>query len=215
MAGARYVVRDAVAADCEQVHALIVELAEFEGEAAQVQLSAQRLELDLAQGRFFCLVAEEEFEAETQAASAPGALSQPLSGPPLQPPLQPPAQQRRGRIAGYALVFGTYSTWQGHGLWLEDLYVRPWARGAGLGSRLMREVCALALRRGCARLQWQALDWNTPALDFYFGAVGAAERVESGGAKWVNVIMRQAQMQAFLATGPEPRLLDARDAAPA
>jgi GNAT superfamily N-acetyltransferase len=207
MARARFAVRDAIAADCEQVHALIVELAEFEGEAGQVQLSAQRLERDLAEGRFSCIVAEGELEAEAEAQTAT---------PPAAPGLRElPQQQRRGRVAGFALVFPTYSTWQGHGLWLEDLYVRPWARGAGLGSRLVREVCALALRRGCARLQWQALDWNTPALDFYFDVVGAAERVESAGAKWVNVIMRQAQMQAFLAAGPEPRPLDAGHAAPA
>jgi GNAT superfamily N-acetyltransferase len=207
MAHARFAVRDAVAADCEQVHALIVELAEFEGEAGQMTLSAKRLERDLAEGRFSCIVAEEELEAEAEAQTAT---------PPAAPGLQElPKQQRRGRVAGFALVFGTYSTWQGHGMWLEDLYVRPWARGAGLGSRLVREVCALALRRGCARLQWQALDWNKPALDFYFGVVGAAERVESGGAKWVNVIMRQAQMQAFLAACPEPRPLDAGHAAPA
>lgn len=208
MARARFAVRDAVAADCEQVHALIMELAEFEGEAGQVQLSAQRLERDLAEGRFSCIVAEEELEAEVEAEAQ-------TATPPAAPGLRELPPRRRGRVAGFALVFGTYSTWQGHGLWLEDLYVRPWARGAGLGSRLVREVCALALRRGCARLQWQALDWNKPALDFYFGVVGAAERVESGGAKWVNVIMRQAQMEAFLAACPEPRPLAAGDAAPA
>lgn len=72
-----------------------------------------------------------------------------------------------GAPAGFALFFPIYSTWQGRSLHLEDLFVRPALRGRGIGKALLRRVAALALERGCARLQWDVLDRNTPAIDFY------------------------------------------------
>lgn len=72
------------------------------------------------------------------------------------------------RLAGMAIWFVSFSTWLGrHGIWLEDLFVRPEARGLGLGQALLRELAALCVDRGYARLEWNVLDWNTPALDFY------------------------------------------------
>jgi GNAT superfamily N-acetyltransferase len=72
-----------------------------------------------------------------------------------------------GAPAGFALFFPVYSTWQGRSVHLEDLFVRPAFRGRGIGKALLRRVAALAVERGCARLQWDVLDWNTPAIDFY------------------------------------------------
>ncbi|HEX5235299.1 MAG TPA: GNAT family N-acetyltransferase [Silvibacterium sp.] len=69
--------------------------------------------------------------------------------------------------AGFALFFPVYSTWEGRSLHLEDLFVHPQFRGRGIGKSLLRHVAALAVERGCARLQWDVLDWNTPAIDFY------------------------------------------------
>jgi GNAT superfamily N-acetyltransferase len=72
------------------------------------------------------------------------------------------------RPAGFALFYGSFSTWECRpGLWLEDLYVPPKHRGAGVGGALLAEVAAIAIERGCARLEWAALDWNALALDFY------------------------------------------------
>ncbi len=78
---------------------------------------------------------------------------------------------------GYAIYFDTFSSFECRpGIWLEDLYVRPERRRSGIGRAVLERVAAIALERGCARLEWVALDWNTPALSFYDG-LGAA-RVE-------------------------------------
>lgn len=77
------------------------------------------------------------------------------------------------RLVGCALWFRNFSTWDGvHGVYLEDLYVRPAARGAGHGRALLAELAAECVRRGYTRLQWWVLDWNRPAVDFY-RALGA------------------------------------------
>jgi GNAT superfamily N-acetyltransferase len=78
-----------------------------------------------------------------------------------------------GKPAGFALYFFNYSTWMGQpGLYLEDLFVEPELRGRGIGKALLQRVAAVALEKGCRRLQWEVLDWNTPAIDFY-AAMGA------------------------------------------
>jgi GNAT superfamily N-acetyltransferase len=74
-----------------------------------------------------------------------------------------------GEAAGFALYFPIYSTWRGPSVHLEDLFVRPSHRGRGIGKALLARVAALALERGCARMQWDVLDWNKPAIDFYRG----------------------------------------------
>lgn len=78
-----------------------------------------------------------------------------------------------GQPIGYAVYFFNYSTWLGkHGLYLEDLYVSPEARGLGAGKALLRHLAQQAVARDCGRFEWSVLDWNTPAIDFYesFGA---------------------------------------------
>jgi len=78
-----------------------------------------------------------------------------------------------GRPAGFALYFFSYSTWMGRpGLYLEDLFVEPKLRGLGIGKALLERVAAIAVEKRCPRLQWEVLDWNTPAIDFY-KAMGA------------------------------------------
>lgn len=78
-----------------------------------------------------------------------------------------------GAPVGFALWFLSFSTWTGsHGIYLEDLFVRPAARGGGHGLALLRTLAALCAERGYPRLEWSVLDWNTPAIDFY-RAVGA------------------------------------------
>jgi len=73
-----------------------------------------------------------------------------------------------GAPAGFAFYFHNYSTWQGRwGLYLEDLFVRPQHRGRGIGKALLVELARIAVREGCGRFQWQVLDWNTPAIEFY------------------------------------------------
>lgn len=74
---------------------------------------------------------------------------------------------------GFALFFHNFSTFEGRpGIYLEDLFVQPDARGSGLGKKLLAKLAALAVERDCARLEWSVLDWNTPAIDFY-KALGA------------------------------------------
>lgn len=71
-------------------------------------------------------------------------------------------------IAGLAIWFLNYSTWQGkHGIYLEDLFVRPQYRGKGYGKALLKHLAAICEKRGYGRFQWWVLDWNTPAIEFY------------------------------------------------
>jgi GNAT superfamily N-acetyltransferase len=78
-----------------------------------------------------------------------------------------------GRPAGFAFYFFNYSTWMGRpGIYLEDLFVHPEFRGLGIGKALLTKVAENAVENGCTRMQWEVLDWNTPAIDFY-RAMGA------------------------------------------
>jgi len=76
--------------------------------------------------------------------------------------------------AGFALFFHTFSTFLGRpGIYVEDLYVRPEFRGAGVGRALLVHLAKLARERGCGRLEWSVLDWNEAAIGFYRG-IGAS-----------------------------------------
>jgi GNAT superfamily N-acetyltransferase len=73
-----------------------------------------------------------------------------------------------GAVVGFAVWFLNYSTWTGtHGIYLEDLFVQPSARGRGYGKALLVRLAQECVRQGYARLQWSVLDWNTPSIDFY------------------------------------------------
>ena len=78
------------------------------------------------------------------------------------------AEDDAGEPLGFALFFHNFSTFVGRpGLYLEDLFVRPAHRGAGVGGALLSRLARLALERGCGRLEWTVLDWNEPAIGFY------------------------------------------------
>jgi GNAT superfamily N-acetyltransferase len=73
-----------------------------------------------------------------------------------------------GEWVGFALFFSTYSTFLAQpGLYLEDLYVKPHARGKGFGKALLAELARTAVARGCGRVEWAVLDWNAPSIGFY------------------------------------------------
>ena len=100
--------------------------------------------------------------------------------------LHPAAEVLIGEIdgapAGFALFFQTFSTFEGKpGLWLEDLFVEPDARGAGLGRALLSRLAAMVIERGGARLEWNVLDWNELGKGFY-RTIGAAH--VDGWERW-------------------------------
>lgn len=83
-----------------------------------------------------------------------------------------------GEAVGFALWFYSVSTFEGrHGIYLEDLFVRPQVRGAGAGKALMRALAKRCIQEGLARLEWSVLDWNQPAIVFYDG-LGASSKAE-------------------------------------
>jgi GNAT superfamily N-acetyltransferase len=103
-----------------------------------------------------------------------------------------------GRVAGFALYFFQYSTWQGRpALYLEDLFVRDQFRKRGIGVALFRHLAKVAVERNCTRFQWECLDWNRPALDFY----------ESTGAKvmreWLNLRVTGEALRALAGSGDQ------------
>lgn len=88
------------------------------------------------------------------------------------------AQTPEGEAVGFSLWFLSFSTWRGvHGIYLEDLYVRPGVRGGGHGKALLRELARICVERGYERLEWSVLDWNVSAIDFY-RSVGAVSMDE-------------------------------------
>jgi len=138
------VVRQARTTDVEQIHAMVCELAAYEREPDAVTASVEdfRRALFGPDPRVYCLV------AEVAGTASPG-----------------PAVRE---VGGMALWFETFSTWQGrHGIWLEDVYVRPEHRAIGLGRLLLRQLAVICAERGYPRLEWNVLDWNEPALGFY------------------------------------------------
>ncbi|MGW6564305.1 N-acetyltransferase family protein [Streptomyces sp. NPDC054975] len=78
------------------------------------------------------------------------------------------AETPEGEPVGFSLWFLNFSTWRGvHGIYLEDLYVRPSSRGGGYGKALLAELARICVERGYERLEWSVLNWNTPSIDFY------------------------------------------------
>lgn len=110
-------------------------------------------------------------QAADQVAASEAQLAEALFGP--KPAAEALIAEQDGRAVGLALFFHNFSTWTGRrGLYLEDLYVQPEARGAGIGKALLKRLAEIAVARGCARFEWAVLEWNQPAIDFY-RAMGA------------------------------------------
>jgi len=103
-----------------------------------------------------------------------------------------------GQTAGYALFFATFSTFLAiEGVWLEDLFVRPSHRGAGVGAALLAAVAARTRERGGERLEWSALDWNELALGFY-ERIGAEQMNE-----WITHRLTGAALATLAERSPE------------
>ncbi|MEU8027177.1 GNAT family N-acetyltransferase [Streptomyces sp. NPDC049099] len=140
-------IRTAIPADIPVIHALIRELAEYEKAPQEARASAEQL--------------RDALFGERPAAFAHMAVD-----------------DATGEAVGFALWFLNFSTWRGvHGIHLEDLYVRPSARGAGHGRALLTELARICVQRGYGRLEWSVLDWNRPAIGFY-EALGARPQDE-------------------------------------
>lgn len=106
--------------------------------------------------------------------------------------------ERGGEAVGYAIFFTTFSSFECRsGIWLEDVYVRPEHRRGGIGRAVMERLAAIALERGHVRLEWCALEWNAPALDFY--ASLGARRLED----WRMLRLERDGIER-LAAGREP-----------
>mmetsp|Transcript_36950 Transcript_36950/g.48652 ORF Transcript_36950/g.48652 Transcript_36950/m.48652 type:complete len:829 (-) Transcript_36950:243-2729(-) len=100
--------------------------------------------------------------------------------------------EREGIKVGFALFYIAYSTWEGRCVYLEDLYMREAQRNNGVGKHLLKSLAAIAQELDCARLSWQALDWNAPAHAFY-QKIGAKLHPE-----WQNYRMYREDIAAFL-----------------
>jgi GNAT superfamily N-acetyltransferase len=113
-----------------------------------------------------------EYEREPQAAVATDAdLLRDGWGP--EPKFRCIIAELDGTPTGFGLYFYNYSTWQGRpGLYVEDVFVRPDYRRLGIGKALFVHMAQIAVSENCGRFQWQVLDWNKPAIDFY-GSLGA------------------------------------------
>ncbi|HSN21788.1 MAG TPA: GNAT family N-acetyltransferase [Usitatibacter sp.] len=127
---------------------------------------------------------------EHMAAGTEPMLHEALFG--ARPAAEAMVAERGGRAVGFALYFTTFSTFLCKpGLYLEDLFVEPAHRGLGIGKALLRELAALAARRGCGRLEWRVLDWNEPSIRFY-ESLGASLLKE-----WILVRMTRDELEAL------------------
>lgn len=115
--------------------------------------------------RLICdLATYERLRHEVKAT--PDRIARLLFGP--RPYAEALIAELNGSPVGFALFFHNASTFEGRpGIYLEDLYVDPEARGFGAGKALLARLAAIAVERDCARLEWSVLDWNTPSIEFY------------------------------------------------
>ena len=127
---------------------------------------------------------------EHMVVGTPAMLHESLFGP--RPVCAAVMAERGGRAVGFALYFTTFSTFLCKpGLYLEDLFVEPAHRGAGIGKGLLRHLAGLALARDYGRFEWRVLDWNEPSIRFY-RSLGAEIMPE-----WHLVRMTQPEMRAL------------------
>jgi GNAT superfamily N-acetyltransferase len=116
----------------------------------------------------FALVCElADYEnLQGEVAATPEAIAAALFAP--QPRLFCEIAEWNGEPAGFVVWFLNFSTFRGrHGLYVEDLFVRPAVRGHGIGKALMARLARHCIEQGCARLEWAVLDWNAPSIAFY------------------------------------------------
>jgi GNAT superfamily N-acetyltransferase len=137
-----------------------------------------------------------EYERAPEAAVATEAdLLRDGFGP--NPKFQCVIAEWDGAPAGFAFYFYNYSTWQGRpGLYLEDLFVRPQYRGKSIGKALLVHLAQVAVRENCGRFQWQVLDWNTPAIQFY-ESLGARKLTE-----WLTMRVEDEDIESLAQQSP-------------
>ena len=142
--------------------------------------------------RFICDLADYE-KLRHEVRADPAVLKRYLFGE--RPMVEALIGEVDGVPRGFALFFHNFSTFEGRpGIYLEDLFVRPDARGSGLGKALLAHLAALALARGCARFEWSVLDWNEPAIGFY-RSLGARAMDE-----WTGMRVEGAALAQLAAT---------------
>ena len=123
--------------------------------------------------RFIAALAEYE-KLSHEAVATEADIARDLFGP--QPKVFCEIAEQDGRPVGFALWFYTYSTFQGrHGIWLEDMFVDPEARGLGIGKALLVNLAQRCVRENLGRFEWWVLDWNTPSIDFYISQGGVMQ----------------------------------------
>lgn len=126
--------------------------------------NAEPQDIGLIHGFILALAEYEKLSHEVRADR--DVLARHLFGP--RPMAEVLIAERDGSGIGFALFFHNFSTFEGRpGIYLEDLFVVPDARGSGAGKALLAALARLTIERDCARLEWSVLDWNTPAIDFY------------------------------------------------
>jgi GNAT superfamily N-acetyltransferase len=129
-------------------------------------------------------------KAEEQVAATTETITASLFGAPS--PAKALICELDGKAVGFAVYFFSYSTWLAKpGLYLEDLYVSPDARGQGAGKHLLQHLAGIAVEAGCGRFEWSVLDWNEPAIGFY-RSIGAKPQDE-----WVRYRMEGEAITAF------------------
>lgn len=139
--------------------------------------------------RFICELAEFENAKEEVKTSVP-ELEETVFGPDAV--VDALICEEDGVPVAFALWYYTFSTWQGRpGLYLEDLYVKPEARGRGIGTMILKHLAAFALDNGYGRFEWSVLDWNTPAVRTY-DATGAKPQSE-----WIRYRLEGEQLRSF------------------
>ena len=160
-------VREATPEDVAQLHQMINELAEYEKAPEEVIAT----ELDLMKALFGRDFSSPEFD-QHDSISTSGSANTPHGQPAVYAfVIEDPNDS--DQLAGMAIWFLNYSTWDGtHGVYLEDLYVRPQFRGQGMGKALMKRLAQVCIDNDYSRFQWWVLDWNQPAIEVY-RAMGA------------------------------------------
>lgn len=146
-------------------------------------------DLDSIWDMVHALAAYEKLEAYLTGSSE--LLGRDLFG--SRPRIECLVAEQSGERIGYALFFPTYSSFRTRGtMWLEDLFVKPEARGSGAGRALMARLSTICLERACLRLAWDVLDWNQPSIEFY-ERVGASRNPVA----WFNYILDEAGMKTL------------------
>jgi GNAT superfamily N-acetyltransferase len=154
--------------------------------------SATRADVDLIL-EFIRGLAEYERAPESAVATAGDILRDGFSE---NPKFHVEIAEWNGQAAGFAFFFYCYSTWLGrHGIYLEDLFVRPEFRGRGIGKALLVHLAQIAVRENCYGMRWQVLDWNTPSIEFY-ESLGAKQLKE-----WIPMRVTGEELEKLAAEG--------------